>query len=196
MATEGLIGPNAILQLLPIIERVGGEARVHEVMARAGVFNVPTGLEMIPESEAARLHHQLRLEEPELAPRLSHEAGWQTANYIMAHRIPQPAQQLLKVLPAWASARLLSRAIRQHAWTFAGSGTFRTDGPWRYEIADNPLIRGEHDTGPMCHWHAAVFERLYRKLVHRGARCREVECGCQGADACRFEITIRARARH
>ncbi len=177
---------------MPILERVGGPDRVREMMARAGVFTMPTGLEMIPETEAARLHHQLRVEEPDMAPRLSHEAGWQTANYIMAHRIPKPAQSLLKALPAWASARLLSKAITQHAWTFAGSGSFATDGPWRFEIKDNPLIRGEQDSAPMCHWHAAVFERLYRKLVHRGCRCREVTCACQGGDTCRFEITIRA----
>lgn len=194
-ATEGLIGPNAILQLVPIIERLGGSDLVAGMMARAGVFNMPTGLEMIPEGEAARLHHQLRLEEPELAPRLAHEAGWQTANYIMAHRIPKPAQTVLKVLPTWAAARLLSAAIEKHAWTFAGTGAFRTDGPWRFEIAGNPLVKGEQDAAPMCHWHAAVFERLYRKLVHRGCRCRETVCGCQGGDLCRFEFTIPARVK-
>ncbi|WP_439649779.1 bacteriochlorophyll 4-vinyl reductase [Gymnodinialimonas ulvae] len=183
------MGPNAILQLLPLLDRLGGPERREQMLAAAGIFELPDGQSMIPEGDAARLHRQLRLDEPELAPRLSAAAGVATANYIMAHRIPKPAQAVLKgLLPALA-ARALSKAIARHAWTFAGSGAFAVVDPWHFEIVDNPLIRGERSEVCLCDWHAAVFERLYRVLVSRTARCREIQCGALGDGVCRFEVT-------
>jgi divinyl protochlorophyllide a 8-vinyl-reductase len=185
-----LIGPNAVLQLLPEIERIGGEARVAQMLAEAGIFDVPDGTQMIPEGDAARLHQVLRRDEPDMAPQLASHAGRSTADYILAHRIPEVAQLILKLLPAPLAARALSRAIAKHAWTFAGSGAFRVVSPWCFEIGHNPIVRGEHSDTPLCHWHAAVFERLYQVLVHRRCICREVLC-CAVApgDVCRFEIT-------
>ena len=60
MQQGALIGPNAVLQLLPEIERIGGEARVAQMLAEAGIFDVPDGTKMIPEGAAARLHQVLR----------------------------------------------------------------------------------------------------------------------------------------
>lgn len=186
-----LIGPNAILQLLPQIERIGGEARVAQMLAEAGVFEVPDGLHMIPEGDAARLHQVLRRDEPVLAPELAAEAGRGTAEYILAHRIPRPAQWLLNALPAPLAARSLARAISKHAWTFAGSGRFVARGPWRFEIADNPIVHGEHSENPLCQWHAAVFEHLYRVLVHPNVTCREVSCCAMSpSSSCQFELTL------
>jgi len=185
----GLIGPNAILQLLPVLEREGGPERVARMLAGAGVSAVPDGSRMIPEDDAARLHRLLRREAPGAAPALAAEAGRGTADYILAHRIPKPAQRLLKALPPSLAARLLATAIARHAWTFAGSGQFAARDPWRFDIVDNPLVRGETSSVPCCAWHAAVFERLYRVLVARDCRCRETRCGAQpGEGACRFEI--------
>lgn len=187
---QGLIGPNAILQMLPVIERLGGRQRRAQMLARAGIFDLPDGSAMIPETAAARLHRQLRREEPELAPRLAEDAGRRTADYILAHRIPRPVQWLLRALPPAAAAALLSRAIEAHAWTFVGSGRFRVVDAWTFEIRNNPLIRGEISDHCLCHWHAGVFARLYAVLVAPGCRCREVACGSLGAgDVCRFQIT-------
>jgi divinyl protochlorophyllide a 8-vinyl-reductase len=185
-----LIGPNAILQLLPQIERIGGSAQVARMLADAGVTQVPDGSHMIPEGDAARLHQLLRREAPEVAPQMASEAGRATADYILAHRIPKPAQTILRILPATLAARALSKAIAKHAWTFAGSGVFRVVSPWCYEIAQNPIVRGEHSVTPLCHWHAAVFARLYQVLVHPDCTCRETTCcaACNGT-VCRFEIT-------
>lgn len=61
--TGALIGPNAILQLLPQIERAFGEARAVQLLAKAHVFDVPDGSQMIPEGDAARLHQVLLLAE-------------------------------------------------------------------------------------------------------------------------------------
>lgn len=184
----GLIGPNAILQLLPVLDRFGGPVWREGVLAEAGIA-VPDGNAMIPEAEAARLHRHLRMVAPEAAAQLAREAGVETANYILAHRIPPLAQWLLKGLPPWAAARALARAIERHAWTFAGSGTFRVVTPWVFEIARNPLIAGEESEGCLCHWHRGVFTQLYRTLVAADCMCEETQCGAQpGAACCRFEL--------
>ncbi|MFA8385210.1 MAG: bacteriochlorophyll 4-vinyl reductase [Pelagibaca sp.] len=185
-----MIGPNAILQLLAPLDRAFGPARTAQLLAEAGLRDVPDGTRMIPETDAAQLHQLLRRKAPDLAAELAAEAGRGTADYILAHRIPKPVQTLLKLLPARLAARVLSAAIAKHAWTFAGSGTFRVVSPWCFEIAQNPIVRGETSATPLCHWHAAVFERLYRVLVHPAATCRETACcASSAAGLCRFDIT-------
>ncbi|MCL3883099.1 bacteriochlorophyll 4-vinyl reductase [Marivita sp. GX14005] len=188
-AAGAVIGPNAVLQLLPQIERIGGAARVARMLAEAGIFEVPDGRRMIPETQAMRLHQVLRRDAPDLAPALAARAGRATADYILAYRIPVPARTMLKLLPAPLAARGLSRAIVRHAWTFAGSGRFRALSPWRFEIAQNPIVRGEVSAVPLCHWHAAVFARLYACLVAPGCTCVETHCTAQpGRGMCRFDI--------
>ena len=63
----GLIGPNAILQYLPILDRLAGPPGRTRLLSRAGIFELPDGTCMIPEGEAARLHRQVRIDEPEMA---------------------------------------------------------------------------------------------------------------------------------
>lgn len=189
-ATGALIGPNAILQLLPHLEARFGADGIRDMLDLAGVEKIPDGTAMIPEEEAARLHRIVRLRAPGAATELAVLAGTATADYILAHRIPGVAQAILKALPAPLAARALTAAIRKHAWTFAGSGRFAAVGPWVFEIHDNPLIRGETSDAPLCAWHAAVFERLFRVLAASDCRCVETCCGAQpGHDLCRFEIT-------
>jgi divinyl protochlorophyllide a 8-vinyl-reductase len=183
------IGPNAILQLVPVLEDAAGPEWTAHVLAMAGVFELPTqDGGMIDETPAARLHQAMRIEMPDVAPMLAREAGWRTGGYILENRIPAGAQWLLKRLPARLSAPILARAVAKHAWTFCGSGVFRLVSTWPpvFEIADNPVVRGERSDVPLCHWHAAVFERLFSTLC--GARWRAVETDCcaQGRPACRF----------
>jgi divinyl protochlorophyllide a 8-vinyl-reductase len=83
---------------------------------------------------------------------------------------------------------VLSRAITAHAWTFAGSGRFTAVTPWQFELDDNPLIRGVTSDAPVCDWHRAVFQRLYKTLVARNVRCREVTCKAAGDPCCRFVL--------
>lgn len=192
-AAAGVIGPNAVLQHAAVIRRHGGEARLAALMAAAALDRLPTGDAMIPETEAAALHRALRTA-PD-AEALEHEAGTATADYILAHRIPAAAQRLLKALPAPLAAPLLSRAIARNAWTFAGSGTFRRHDSWTFTLRDNPLVRGETSGVPLCVWHAAVFERLYRVLVTSDCHCRETACAAMGASECRFEIRRGSRAQ-
>lgn len=190
------IGPNAILQLVPVLDETLGPEWRARLLATAGIAQLPDGRSMIDEGPVVRLHQALRRACPDEAADLAAIAGRRTGDYILAHRIPKPAAGLLAVLPAPFAARLLARAIGRHAWTFAGSGRFRIVGsrPPTFEIADNPLCRGETSPIPLCVWHAQVFERLYRALVADDFRATETACGAVTGGACRFVLT-RARNR-
>lgn len=187
-----LIGPNAVLQLLPVLDRAGGSALREAILAAAGMTEIPSGNTMIDETPVARLHRALRRQLPRFAADIAWEAGARTGDYILANRIPPLARRVLRVLPARPSSRLLSAAIARHAWTFAGSGRFRvvSHRPLVFEIEDNPLVRGEEGDHCLCQWHSAVFERLFTRLVSRRATVRETACCGAGAAACRFEISI------
>lgn len=184
------IGPNAILQLVPVLDRACGRATRERLLAAGGFDAVPDASAMIDEGAVARVHQALRAAFPKTAAALGWAAGTRTGDYIRINRIPRPAQAVLRALPRTLATRLLARAIAKHAWTFAGSGRFSIVGhrPLTVEIADNPVVRGERAATPVCHWHAAVFERLFRTLVDPNLRCREVACCAAGAPACRFVI--------
>jgi divinyl protochlorophyllide a 8-vinyl-reductase len=186
--TAGLIGPNAVLQLFAVLEERQGPAVARALLAAAGLPDLPAATGLMPEAPAAALHRALRAALPEAAPALLAEAGRRTADYILAHRIPARAQRLLRLMPPALAAPVVSRAIARHAWTFAGSGRFRAAGRLVFEIADNPVVRGESATCPACHWHAAVFERLFRALVDDRLRARETACCACGDPACRIAL--------
>ncbi|WP_425040195.1 bacteriochlorophyll 4-vinyl reductase [Primorskyibacter sp. S187A] len=182
------IGPNAILQLVPVLEETGGAALRDRLLKQAGIATLPTGEGMIPQEPAARLHQALREELGPRAADLATEAGSRTADYILAHRIPPTAQSLLRMMPRPLAAHALARAIGKHAWTFAGSGAFRVRDRWHFSLAHNPIVAGERSDAPLCHWHAAVFARLYQRLVDPNVVCRETTCCAMGSPACRFEL--------
>ncbi|MBT8476187.1 MAG: bacteriochlorophyll 4-vinyl reductase [Alphaproteobacteria bacterium] len=189
-ATSGLIGPNALTQLLPLLEQAGGEDLRDALLLEAGIVTLPDMTGLIDEAPVARLHQVMRAELPELAPSLAWKAGERTADYILANRIPHGVQMLLKILPPAISAPMLARAIARNAWTFAGSGAFevRSLRPVTFAIRDNPVVRGEFAAHTLCHWHAAVFERLFRLLVDDRLRAREAACCAMGERACVFVI--------
>ena len=188
-ASGGLIGPNAILQYLPVLDDTFGKDARQALLAKAHVDRIPDGTVMIPEGDAVRLQQQIRLRAPVLAPDLAAQAGEATADYILANRIPKPVQTVLRLLPRRVAAQLLSRAIAAHAWTFVGSGEFTVKSPWVFEIRSNPMVHGEESETPLCHWHAAVFQRLYRALIDPRLICEETSCAAQpGSDVCRFEF--------
>jgi len=181
-----VIGPNALLQLDPLLQAAGLAAPVY---AAAGVAGMPDGTEMIDERPVASVHRALRQLAPEAAPALSWDAGMGTGRYILAHRIPRAAQTLLRILPWRLSAGLLAKAIAANAWTFAGSGKFKVKSPYCFELENNPLVAGETSPIPICHWHCGVFTTLYAALVHPGMRCTETACCAAGDRVCRFELT-------
>jgi divinyl protochlorophyllide a 8-vinyl-reductase len=99
-------------------------------------------------------------------------------------------QSLLRCLPSQLSSRILNRAIARHAWTFAGSGSFRIapGAPLRFVIAGGAISRGIHSGEPVCDFYAATFQRLYRELVNPRATVVEIACEAAGAPACVFEL--------
>lgn len=172
---QALIGPNAVLKTVEVMEERLGHAETAAILADAQIARLPSGEHMIPEVEALRLHRWLALHDPMGAEVITEEAGARTADYIIAHRIPKPAAALLRCLPAGAAAPLLMAAIRKHAWTFIGAGLFQPESAWAFTIDRH----GAGDTLPppesLFGWYAAVFTRLFRVLVTSNCRCRMVE---------------------
>jgi divinyl protochlorophyllide a 8-vinyl-reductase len=189
MSDAARVGPNAILQTAAALEAQGGRALARQVFDAAGLgamLDAPPD-DMVPERDAAALLRALpAVLPPETATRVSREAGRRTGAYILQNRIPAPARAVLRVLPARLAAPLLLRAIAAHAWTFAGSGRVEIAAgrPVRLMIHDNPLAVAGGD------WHRAVFEVLFRRLVHPRATVRQAASSAEGAPACVFEIDI------
>lgn len=178
------IGPNAVLQMIPPLERRIGPVATAALLKGAGMDAAPDGRSMIPEAHAAALHRAAASALPREAEALARESGEATAAYIVAHRIPRLARVALRVLPARLGERALARAIARHAWTFAGSAEFSLRPGPAFELRGNALAR----PGAGCTWHAAVFEALMRTLVSRRLRIEETACEGRGAPCCRFEL--------
>ena len=183
----GKVGPNAIIQLADVLaDRIGLDERAAALRAAGLAHYLACDPErMTDEREAAALHKVVQARLPQEWDELSWEAGERTAGYLLEHRIPKPAQWLLKRLPPAWSARLLLRAISAHAWTFAGSGAFSARierDAIVIEIAQNPIAM------PSCPWHRGVFTRLFRELVSPRVLVLQERCCAQGERACIFRI--------
>lgn len=185
----GLIGPNAILQLVDPVTQVLGPHAMDDLLEVAGT-TMPSGDEMIDEGAVARVHQALHRLYPEEVHDIARAAGALTADYIIANRIPRFARILLRLLPTFLGARLLTTAIQKHAWTFCGSGTLTVQNgdPIVFSIADNPVMRDMQSRIPICFWHSAVFEELFTKLLGTQYSAHEVDCCAIGGKACCFEV--------
>jgi divinyl protochlorophyllide a 8-vinyl-reductase len=198
MGHAARIGPNAITRVAEALWAEFGAQGASRVFESAGLghyLDAPPE-SMVDEAEVARLHRRLRESlGREAAHRIGRAAGLRTAEYLLARRIPRAVQWLLRRLPAALAARVLLGAIARHAWTFAGSGTFRVlhGRPLLLFIRDNPLCREVVADEPLCDFYAATFERLFRVLVHPGTTVRELACESMGAPACVFAVQWGAR---
>jgi divinyl protochlorophyllide a 8-vinyl-reductase len=192
-ASRARIGPNAIVRVAEaLVERIGAEA-TDALFTRAGLArhlaHPPTA--MVDEADVARLQWQLRADlDPDLAREVAWDAGTRTGDYLLAHRIPTPAQFVLRHLPPSLAARVLAKAITKHAWTFAGSGTFhcKPGKPFVLTIEHSPLCSRIRASAPVCHYYSATFERIFQTLVSDRARVTEVACEAAGGAACVFEV--------
>jgi divinyl protochlorophyllide a 8-vinyl-reductase len=196
VAPPARIGPNAITQVADVLRRVEGPARGAALFAAAGLSRhwVDPPTHMVDDAEVCALHRVLRAElGVARARQIGREAGLGTGDYLLAHRIPQPAQVVLRWLPPVLAARALLAAIRRHAWTFTGAGSFDAQPGaghvrWRLTLRGAPLARGAQHHEPLCDFYAATFERLFSELVHPRTRVAEASCEAQGAAACVFEL--------
>lgn len=187
------IGPNAIIRVAEALNARFGAAG--EVFADAGLVHYLAAPpeEMVDEREVTALQRALRMRLGVTEARaVSFDAGLRTGDYLLAHRIPLPAQRVLKLLPAASASRMLLAAVAKHAWTFSGSGEFAYGKPVRravqVSITGCPICRGSQADEPLCDFYTGAFERLFRTLVHRGTDVRELACQAQGAPACLFEM--------
>ncbi len=193
-AARALIGPNAITQIADALLREVGMQATSQLFERAALAHYLTAppMHMVDDADVQRLHLALRAElgVPQ-ARQIGALAGRGTGDYLLAHRIPALVQHVLKRLPAALAARVLMAAIRRHAWTFTGAGSFtaRAGMPWRLSIRHGPLARGTVVGEPVCDFYAGTFERLFSVLVHPQARVVEVECEAVGDAACVFELS-------
>jgi divinyl protochlorophyllide a 8-vinyl-reductase len=167
-----MIGPNAVLQAVAVMEERLGHAETAAILADAQIERLPSGEHMIPEIETLRLHRWLALHEPVIALWIAEEAGARTADYIIARRIPRAAVLLLRALPAALAAPLLMAAIGKHAWTFVGAGAFLPEGAWSFTIDRTTADDAAMPPDSLFQWYAAVFTRLYRTLVAADCTCR------------------------
>ena len=192
-AGQALIGPNAIIQLVETLRAHWGNQETRKLLDAVGqglYFEKPPR-DMVPQTEVAALHQKLyELVDCQEFKRLSAEAGRRTGDYLLANRIPAPVQWVLKHLPDALAARVLSRAIQKHAWTFAGSGvfTYYWNSRLMFSIAGNPITAGLHSDIPICDYYAGTFERIFRVIVNDNWRAIERTCEASGATACLFEI--------
>jgi divinyl protochlorophyllide a 8-vinyl-reductase len=192
-AIAGRIGPNAISRVAEALPQMVGARTTRQLFESAGLagYLQAPPQDMVDESEVTRLHAVMRdLLGDQTAARVARSAGRRTAEYLLVHRIPKPVQWLLHALPAPLAARVLLRAIRRHAWTFAGSGAFTATAgmPVVLTITGNPLCRGQHTAGPACDFYAATFEHLFAALVHPDVHVTETACEARGDAECRFEL--------
>ncbi|MGG5811508.1 bacteriochlorophyll 4-vinyl reductase [Falsiroseomonas sp. CW058] len=191
--SSGRIGPNAVTRLAEALAARHGAATCEAVFAAAGQARhllAPPG-RMVPEGDVTALHRTLRaMLGAAAADGVARDAGRLTARYLLAHRIPRALQAVLRRLPPALAARLLLGAIGRHAWTFAGSGSFRSLGraPLRLAIRGGPIARAGAADHPACGYYAATFETLFRALVSPHSRAEETECEACGAPDCIFEL--------
>lgn len=190
-----LIGPNALIQTAAALSELEGESAA-AVLQAAGepLVREHPPEDMVDERRFAALVTTLVHELGEArAERVLMRSGSLTADYLIANRIPQPFQWLVRRLPRDLGLRLLLGAIASHAWTFAGSGRFRYelhgDGNVELEIEDCPACRGLVTEQPVCGFYAGTFERLFRRLVDDRLRVREAGCQACGGTSCALRAT-------
>ncbi len=170
-ATEPQIGPNAIIQSVRVLQHCCGNeattALLHQ-SSHPALRHLPEALPetMVPETLfhalVAELEHQLG---PETTTAILEQAGHQTADYLLAHRIPRPFQVVVRSLPKRAGLWLLLVAIKQHAWTFAGSGSFSTAGILTAPTPTLHLSLPPIARAPVAAFYAGTFRRLFQVLI-------------------------------
>ncbi len=193
-ANLGRVGPNAIIRVLEALQSSDRDRATTDAVfqgaAIAHYLETPPA-EMVIEQEVIALQRALRDQLGIARARaIAHDAGLRTGDYLLANRIPGPAQTVLKLLPARLASRVLLKAIGGNAWTFVGTGVFESSArfPPKITIHDSLLCRGTSADQPVCDFYTGTFERLFRVLVNPNTVVTETACRATGAASCVFEI--------
>lgn len=187
-AIPGFMAPRVVLDVLDAVSAQLGTDATGTLIRQAELVRIPTETEPVREDRAARMHQSVVALFPTAAVAVLRRAGQATADRLMLTQQSLRAQTMLAGAPWPIAAWLLGRWAHQHDWTFIGTGRFTVITALEFELADNPLIRGIRSSGLACHWHAALFERLFQRMVDTELECRELVCAASGAPVCRFVI--------
>jgi divinyl protochlorophyllide a 8-vinyl-reductase len=165
----GRIGPNAVIRLAEAANDRLGHAAAARLFHDAGCGRWLTAPpeRMVEETAVVALYEALALREGAGAEAVAADAGRRTGDYLLANRIPRPAQFVLRLLPPGLAARALFSAISRHAWTFAGSGALVVDTVRAVRVEGGPFAAPGAAAAPLAAFYAAVFQRLFRELVSR-----------------------------
>ncbi|NOK60862.1 MAG: bacteriochlorophyll 4-vinyl reductase [Chloroflexi bacterium AL-W] len=167
----GKIGPNAIIQTVQALKEAQGTTQAARTLQKtpyAYFFDEPPD-EMIAEQTFYALVHELAgmLSDHEMHS-IMRRSGQLTAFYLLKHRIPQPAQHILRIAPRRIALWLLLSAVKKNSWTFVGSGQYR------FTLGSPPMISIIHAhassvglTEPVWHFYSGCFEQLLRSLINR-----------------------------
>lgn len=192
--TVARIGPNALIQTVQAIREQHDEATLLAILEVCGQENLrdESPEHMIDERLFADLVAALvRITGPEASREVLHRSGELTAGYLLENRIPGFFQQLLRVLPwRWALAALLL-AIRQHAWTFTGSGRFA------YHLGDRPILTVECPIEPgdvTCSFYSGTFTRLLQTLVDPRLQVSSTTSQLAEFTLCRYPLAVSQQA--
>jgi len=186
---QGFLGPQAVIQIIREVERQVGLRAANLLLSDAWFAQIPAWDEPVPEGKVAALHQSLRRRYPGTAERICRNAGRATTDYLLDHRISTRAQDLISAVPKQVAMWLVTRSAMLTARHFGGSGEFVMQSSTVFDLRRNPVLLGEMATSPVCHYHAAAFERMYQRLVDPDVHCSEITCAATGHDACRFELS-------
>jgi divinyl protochlorophyllide a 8-vinyl-reductase len=184
------VAPQLVLDVLTALDTEIGPSARTAAMEAAEIIRLPTVTEPLPEARAQRLHQVVRMLFPEQAAQVLGRAGALTGDGLMRRQLSARGQTLLSSGPWTVAAWLLGRWAKQNSWTFAGSAVFTPVNALEFDLVANPMIRDETSETPLCHFHEALFERLFRQLVDPNLICREAACQATGAPSCRFLVAL------
>lgn len=188
--TSGRIGPNVLIQTAHALsDRLGRDATARLLWQSTAHDLEHLPQVMVEETKANALVRAVHDAYGVVFARsVMQESGRRTGDYLLAHRIPKPAQWLLPLLPSGMALRVLLTAIGKHTWTFAGSAQVHiTPGdPAVITLQHCPLCAGQHASEPICDFYAGTFGRLAQALLGPKGWAEEVSCEARGDSACRF----------
>jgi divinyl protochlorophyllide a 8-vinyl-reductase len=190
----GFLGSQAVTRIIEEVERQIDLDAANQLLSDARIDRIPAWNKPVPEGRVAALHQAIRRRHPEKAECICRNAGRATTDYLLGNRISVRAQELIKKAPQTVAMWLVTRSAMMNARHFGGSGEFIIQSSTVFELRSNPVLLGETSASPVCHYHAAAFERMYQLLVDPDLTCRETACEAMGDDACRFEISRTAAA--
>lgn len=188
--SAGFMSANMVLPLYDVLGEYKGTRARDEIFSEAGIRYLPGPEDPVRERQVNLVHQGIRQRFPAQSKEIFSEAALIAADVVAEYRIPASGKTMLRKLPWPLATWMLVRSAHQHAWTFGGSGQFKANTTAKMDLIGNPSIRGAQSDKPLCHFHAALFQRLFRTLVHPRMICVEHKCEAAGDDCCRFELSL------